>query len=71
MPQNRPGMNCPNCGHFIETTIQQLLTAQALICPHCRLELRINRQESQRAMEILKDVDNAQNNLDKAANVKL
>ena len=66
--QKEPGLNCPQCGQFIRTTIQELLTAQRLKCPHCHLTLTINRNESKRAMEILKDVNEAQQNLNKASN---
>lgn len=65
--QQQPGMKCPQCGHFIPTTITELLTARALRCPHCRLELTINRAESKQAMDILKNVDNAQKNLQQAS----
>lgn len=65
--QKEPGLNCPQCGHFIPTTITELLSATGLKCPHCHLVLTINRQESKRAMDILKDVDKAQKNLDKAS----
>ena len=62
-----PGLDCPKCGHFIETSISELLTAKGLVCPHCRLQLTINKQESKRALEILSDVDNAAKNLEKAS----
>ncbi len=62
-----PGMNCPQCGNFIPTTISELLSASGLKCPHCNLMLTINRQESKRAMEILQKVDNAEKNLQKAS----
>lgn len=68
--QKSPGLNCPQCGHFIPTTITELLSARSLRCPHCRLELTINRRESQRAMEILQKVDDAQKNLDNASKLR-
>lgn len=61
-----PGLNCPKCGHFIETTITELLSASGLTCAHCRLQLTINKQESKRALDILADVDKASRNLEKA-----
>ena len=68
MPQQQtPGLKCPQCGQFIPTTITELLTAPALVCPYCGLELSINRSESKQAMEILKEVDNASKNLEKAS----
>ena len=65
--QKQPGLTCPKCGHFIPTTITELLSARALCCPHCRLEVTINRHESKRAMEILQKVDDAQKKLDNAS----
>jgi len=68
MPQQQtPGLKCPQCGQFIPTTISELLSAQALRCPYCGLELTINRQESKQAMDILKEVDNASKKLEKAS----
>lgn len=68
--QTQPGLKCPQCGTFIPTTISELLTARALHCPQCHLELTINRAESKEAMDILKDVDNAQKNLKQASTFK-
>ena len=68
--QKQPGLNCPQCGTFIPTTIAELLSARSLRCPHCRLELTINRKESKRAMEILQKVDDAHKNLDNASKFK-
>jgi DNA-directed RNA polymerase subunit RPC12/RpoP len=68
--QRQPGLNCPQCGTFIPTTIAELLSARSLRCPHCRLELTINRHESKRAMEILQKVEDAQKNLDNASKFK-
>ena len=57
--QKTPGLNCPQCGAFIPTSIPELLYSSGL---HC-----INRNESIRAMEILKNVNDAQQNLNKAS----
>ena len=71
MPQQQtPGLKCPRCSQFIPTTISELLSAPALVCPYCGLELSINRNESKQAMEILKEVDNATKNLEKASTFK-
>ena len=64
--QKTPGLNCPKCGAFIPTSISELLSASGLRCPQCHLVLTINRHESKRAMEILMNVDEAQQNLKKA-----
>ena len=68
--QQTPGLKCPQCGQFIPTTISELLSAPALVCPYCGLELSINRNESKQAMDILKEVDNATKNLEKASTFK-
>ncbi len=60
-------MNCPKCGNFIPTTIAELLTSPGLRCTKCGLVLTINRNESKQAMEILKNVNEAQQKLDKAS----
>lgn len=65
--QRTPGLECPKCHHFIPTTIAELLSAQYLECPHCRLRLTINKKESKKALDILSNVNDAQNNLDKAS----
>ena len=65
--QKTPGLNCPQCGTFIPTSISELLSATGLRCPHCQLVLTINRNESKRAMEILMNVEQAQQNLKKAS----
>lgn len=65
--QQVPGLNCPQCGQFIPTSISELLSANGLKCPYCGLELTINRQESQQAMDILKEVDQASKKLDQAS----
>ncbi len=68
MAQQTPGMKCPQCEQFIPTTIQELLTSEGLTCPYCGLHLTINRAESKRAMDILQDVQNAQDNVNATAN---
>lgn len=65
--QKAPGLNCPQCGAFIPTSIPELLYSSELHCMHCGLTLTINRNESKRAMEILKNVNDAQQNLNKAS----
>lgn len=65
--QKTPGLNCPQCGAFIPTSIPELLYSRGLHCMHCGLTLTINRNESKRAMEILKNVNDAQQNLNKAS----
>lgn len=69
--QQAPGFKCPVCGHTIHTTIVELLTQQSLFCPHCRLQLNIDKNESKRAFEIMENVQEAQTKLNNAQNMKL
>lgn len=64
--QQAPGFKCPVCGHPIHTSITELLTQASLRCPHCFLQLNIDKNESKRAFEIMENVQAAQNKLDKA-----
>jgi DNA-directed RNA polymerase subunit RPC12/RpoP len=65
--QRVPGLKCPKCGNFIETSIEELISASYLECPHCRLRLTINKQESKKALDILSNVDKAKKNLERAS----
>lgn len=62
--EQKAGMKCPQCGTFIETSIFQLLTTNALVCPACHLRLRIDRMKSQKAFDALRKVQMAQKNLE-------
>ncbi len=63
--QQQVGLKCPQCDTFIETSIFQLLTASALVCPSCHLRLSIDRMKSRQAFEALRKVQAAQDNLEK------
>ena len=65
--QNTPGMKCPQCGKIIQTSIAELLSAPSIHCQYCGLELRINREESKKAMDLMRKVQEAEQNLDKAS----
>ena len=68
--QQAPGFKCPVCGHTIHTSITELLTQRSLRCPHCFLQLNIDKNESKRAFEIMENVQAAQQKLDKAGKLK-
>jgi DNA-directed RNA polymerase subunit RPC12/RpoP len=68
--QQAPGFKCPVCGHTIHTSITELLTQRSLRCPHCFLQLDIDKNESKKAFEIMENVQAAQNKLDKAGKLK-
>lgn len=63
--EQKVGMKCPQCGAFIETSIFELLTSQALQCPACHLRLTIDRTKSKQAFEALRKVQNVQKNLER------
>lgn len=67
MGQQTPGLRCPRCNEFIPTTIHELLTASSLWCPHCLLQLKIDRGNSQKALTALKKVEVAQQHVDKTS----
>lgn len=62
--QQRAGLKCRQCGTFIETSIFQLLTTNALVCPSCHLRLKIDRMKSKPAFDALRKVQWAQKNLE-------
>lgn len=62
--EQKTGLKCPLCGNFIETSIFQLLTTNALVCPSCGLRLRIDRMKSQKAFDVLRKVQDARKNLE-------
>ena len=61
----KAGMKCPQCGAFIETNIFELLTMQALECPDCHLKLNIDRTTSRSAMDALRKVQQAREELER------
>lgn len=63
--QQKAGMKCPQCGAFIETSIFELLTSNALTCPSYHLRLSIDRMKSKPAFDALRKVQNAQLDLEK------
>lgn len=62
--EQKAGMKCPQCGAFIETSIFELLTTNALVCPSCHLRLSIDRMKSKPAFDALRKVQNAKQNLE-------
>lgn len=63
-----PGLKCPRCSGFIPTTIQELLTSSFLVCPHCFLQLTIDKGQSQKALSALMKVEHAQKNIERTRN---
>ena len=60
--EHKTGMNCPQCGALIKTSIFELFTSGALSCPSCHLRISIDRTESKIAFNALRKVQQAQQN---------
>ena len=69
-PQQKAGLKCPQCGAFIETSIFQLISGSALVCPQCRLRLNIDSVKSRKAIEALRKVHIAQENLENKSHIR-
>lgn len=57
--QREPGIPCPRCGGFIRTTAAELLASAYLRCPHCFLQLMIDRGRSKKALQALAKIEEA------------
>lgn len=68
--QQKAGLKCPQCGTFIETSIFQLLTTNALVCPFCHLRLKIDRMKSKQAFDALRKVQMSQKNLEEKSSFR-
>jgi DNA-directed RNA polymerase subunit RPC12/RpoP len=62
-----PGLKCPECGTRMIVSIQNLINLEPVHCPGCGLELTIDAESSQSALESLRKL---QSGLDEAARVK-
>lgn len=56
-------IKCPACGGIIVTTVQRLIKASAIICPHCQQIIKIERQNGGNAIVALRKVREAQDYL--------
>lgn len=52
---------CPECQSPIPVSMQRLLSGQSLDClnPHCEVELRIDTQKSQKALDQVRTLQTA------------
>ena len=65
-PQQRiSGMPCPECNGFIPISMYQLLALNPIFCPSCGLKLEINKTASERALDALKKVEEAEKEVKK------
>lgn len=58
--QRESGLPCPNCGTFILASIDQLVAGQPLACAGCNTVLRMDKANSQGALEALQALKAAQ-----------
>lgn len=63
-----PGLNCPGCNHRIIISIENLLSGQAIQCPSCGLELTVDNEKSEGALDALSKL---QSGLNQASKIKL
>ena len=68
---NEPGLPCPDCSFIIKMTIDDLLYKRAIVCPSCKLELKLDVQHSQKSLELLQDIRNAEKRLNALKNQDL
>ncbi len=62
-----PGINCPECKTRLVVSIQHLIQYQPVVCYNCGLELMIDQDKSQAAIESLRKL---QSGLDQASKVR-
>lgn len=61
------GLNCPSCHGWIKITIYEIIKGDAIACPHCGLILPIERTNSNKAIDALRKVQEAQEKLNNKA----
>ena len=61
-------IKCPNCGNDILIgSIESLLSNNFFFCGRCHLKLELNKAKSQKALDALKKVSNAQQKVEQAS----
>lgn len=64
--QNKPGLACPRCREHIAVSAVELLAGK-IQCPRCYLALYVDRNASQTALDALKKIRQAEENVQKAS----
>ena len=65
-----PGIYCPVCKGFIPVELQQLMSRDEILCPDCGYSILPHGGQSAAALEALRKVEEAIENLRKASNFK-
>lgn len=60
LSQHMSGVPCPNCGNFIPISMQQILFSNSICCPICGLSINIDKRKSDKALEMLKKIEDTQ-----------
>lgn len=61
--EHKPGMECPECGFFINMSIETILYQSGIQCAGCGLKLTMNRNMSNEALQALQNLDTAIKNV--------
>lgn len=62
--KRQAGFNCPSCGQFITTSMEELVACPQITCHHCGLVLTIDKNRSGKAMELMNNVLEAKKRVD-------
>lgn len=65
--QRASGFECPSCKGFIPVSMTDLIQGHHISCPLCSLQLSINQQASQCAINALEKVQKAQQRVENAS----
>lgn len=58
--QHTSGIPCPNCRQMIPISMQQMLMYRTIFCPSCGLRLDIDKNKSDKAIEVLRKIEEAE-----------
>lgn len=60
-----PGLDCPRCSYRILTTMEMLISGQAIYCKACGLKISINHEESKACLNEVKKLHEAVKQVEK------
>ena len=60
-----PGLDCPRCSYRIVTTMEMLISGQAIYCKACGLKISINHEESKDCLNEVKKLHEAVKKVEK------